>query len=139
MYIDRPPLGTVPIDSNAKEYNCLVKRAYGPFQVLRSTAHTLTVDENGISNNDPIDKATPVVAKLEYPARLEPSKTFLKDIETLFERYCDQETGNTTPPLKYCNTESGITTPLLKDCNTETELLFSLENDRKNITSIFSA
>lgn len=66
VYIDRLLLATPPTESNADNYDKLLPRAYGHFQALQVTEHTLTVDENGIENIVTNDRAATGLEPIEH-------------------------------------------------------------------------
>lgn len=115
MYEDLPSLVTLPTDSNADIYSTLLPKAYGPFQILQVTEHTLKLDENGISNITSIDCTTTVVQTIQHPHRFKVSKTSSKDKATLY--------------VNYLYMEAGSTPSLLKDAFKKTETTFSRNGD----------
>lgn len=70
--VDSPPLATLPTEFNAANFNKLLIRSYGPFQILHVTKHILTVGENRIPNIISIDRTrnAPVEEIVEHPNRL---------------------------------------------------------------------
>lgn len=62
VFVDRPPLFVAAAhfaDSMANAtYNKLLSQASEPFHVISVQPRTLTIDKNGISNTDFVDRAT---------------------------------------------------------------------------------
>lgn len=116
-YVDRPALGTFPIESNTENYDKLLRRAYGSFQILQVTEYILTVDESGIANITSIDVHT-----IERPHRFEASKDSSKDAPTLYETDSYRKTRITPPLLKNIIKETGTTIVWIEDSYIEVKL-----------------
>lgn len=85
VYVDRPRLVTLSTESSASKDNKLLRRAYGPYRILQSTEHTVTVHENDIANITLIHHTTALVETVENPRRSQASITSSKDNQTLFK------------------------------------------------------
>lgn len=75
VYVNRPPLVKIPIDSNADKYKEELPRAYGPLLILQVTKYTVTVDENRSPNTTSIDHTTLVTGSFNHLRRFKASKT----------------------------------------------------------------
>lgn len=113
MYVDYPPLDTLPTDNNTDKYKTLLPRPYSPFRILQVTNHNLTMDENGITNAVSIDRATPVAWIINHLGRFKALETFSGNKKTLHKTYSCTETGNTSPPLRDSIYETGPLIPTL--------------------------
>lgn len=59
VYVDCPPLITLPTNIIAEKYNKLLRRAYETFRIVRFIECTLMVDENNFPNINLIDQGSP--------------------------------------------------------------------------------
>lgn len=86
VYVERPPLSTLPTHSNAGNYNKLLPSEHGPFRIIHVTEHTFMGDQNSIANIISVDGATPLWKRLNIHVASNGQKQLWKT-DRLFMRH----------------------------------------------------